>query len=310
MSHTEGRDRLLVLAEQSEDQSWADYGSQATKHPLLTHYIASYTYSVGELKEHDSKLITRAYPTLMTQLYFEFHGGLSEIHGENHGFGQHGPVCIGKRSYVKLGLGGWFDIYQVPSTRQARPIKNLKIELYPNALHELFNLSPNELLWEDLQLPDLVGARISSLILEEMESAQTGQEMVEVAERYLLDHIITQNRLKSKSNTPCVPELEDRLDQLARRTGKSERWLQKRYRDVCGMTFKQMQSNVRFHKAHHMLWATLSKGQALSLSQLACDCGYYDQPHFIKDFRRYTGMTPTQYLQQNLNQERQYLWYW
>jgi len=29
---------------------------------------------------------------------------------------------------------------------------------------------------------------------------------------------------------------------------------------------------------------------------LAADCGYYDQAHFIHDFRRFSGMTPGAYM--------------
>ena len=31
-------------------------------------------------------------------------------------------------------------------------------------------------------------------------------------------------------------------------------------------------------------------------TQLALDCGYYDQPHFNHDFREFSGFTPGEYL--------------
>jgi AraC-like DNA-binding protein len=338
------RDAIDQLAVQNEGQSWSDYGSVGCVNPLLSRYIANYTYSVGCLREQDARLITRAYPTVMTQIYFEFYGGLSEIKGQDHGFGGeavHKPeeissssqasqgVRIDKRTYIKQGLGSWFDIYQLASNEKSRPIKNIKIDLYPMALFELFQCSPKELLGEDLQLGDLLGYTSTSLMLEEMEAASSGRELVEIAERYFLQQLskqFNQHRLEiscqSQSNqskrqvvnpkgfTPPLPRMQETLPDQARRFQKSNRWLQKRYAEVYGMSFKQIQSNLRFQSAHQALWQTLGRNLPISLTELAYRTGYFDQAHFIKDFKRYTGMTPGQYLKRNFNQESQYLWYW
>lgn len=344
MSAPDRYDRLERLAEQNEHHSWADFGSVNSHHPLLSRYIASYTYSIGCLREQEAKLITRAYPTVMTQIYFEFYGGLSEIRGEAHGFGKAAKskgeadssgdqatqgAVIEKRTYIKQGLGSWFDIYQLACKAQSRPIKNLKVDLYPMALYELFGYAPKELAGEDLQLADLLGHTTTSLMLEEMEAANSGQALVRIAERYFLQHLwqqINRQRLEiddchastkgkghtitPKGFTPPLPETEETLPQQAQRYNKSKRWLQKRYAEVYGMSFKQIQNNLRFHTAHQVLWQTLARGQPINLTELAYRSGYFDQAHFIKDFKRYTGMTPGQYLKTNFDQQSQYLWYW
>ncbi|MCG7984359.1 MAG: helix-turn-helix transcriptional regulator [Candidatus Thiodiazotropha lotti] len=340
MPASEDIERLKLLAEQKQHRSWVDYGSASPTHPLLNRYIACYTYSIGCLYEQEAKLITRAYPTVMTQLYFEFYGGLSEIRGQGHGFAQlekpasatNKPASgyeIAKRTYIKLGLGQWFDIYQLASDKQSRPIKNLKVDLYPITFYELFQTAPRELDEEDLQLADLLGQSTSSLMLEEMEAADTGQALIEIVERYLLQHLwqqISNQRLEihniSPSNSishqatatkgfiPPLPSLQQSLSEQAQSYQKSERWLQKRYAEVYGMSFKQIQSNLRFQQTHQQLWHTLSKGHSINLTELAYRSGYFDQAHFIKDFKRYTGMTPGQYLKTNFDQQSQYLWYW
>jgi AraC-like DNA-binding protein len=344
MTAPDESDRLERLAEQNEHQSWADFSSVSRVHPLLSRYVANYTYSIGCLREQDAKLITRAYPSVMTQIYFEFHGGLSEIRGETHGFAQGAKskrvavssadqanqgTVIEKRTYIKLGLGHWFDIYQLACKEQSRPIKNLKVDLYPMALYELFQCAPKELANEDLQLADLLGHTTTSLMLEEMEATNSGEELIRIVERYFLQHLwqqISQQRLEiysrhtstkserhtinPKSFTPPLPKIEESLIQQAERYNKSKRWLQKRYDEVYGMSFKQIQNNLRFQSTHQKLWQTLAKRQPISLTELAYHSGYFDQAHFIKDFKRYTGMTPGQYLKTNFEQQSQYLWYW
>jgi AraC-like DNA-binding protein len=325
------------IAEQNQDQAWIDFATTKPSHPLLNRYISSYTYSVGNLQEQEAKHITRAFPSIMTQVYFEFYGGLSEIRGEGHGFirqaSPHSPpgdrtsqsVEITKRTYIKQGLGKWFDIYQLPSERAIRPIKNLKVDLYPMAFFELFRYSPNELTGEDLQLADLLGQSTTSLLLEEMEASNSGHAMIEIVERYFLHHLlqqIEQQRLQSKmvspsvssvtprGLTPALPNLSETLSDQAKRYNKSQRWLQKRYAEVYGMSFKQMQGNIRFQKTHQILWQTLTNHQTINLTELAYSNGYFDQAHFIKDFKKNTGMTPGRYLKTNFDQQSQYLWYW
>ncbi len=337
-------DPLEMLAEQNEHRSWADFGTTKPQHPLLKRYISGYTYSIGCLKEQNAKLITRAYPTVMTQIYFEFHGGLSEIRGQDHGFGKrikkaswNGPtasqenqnVVIEKRTYIKQGLGDWFDIYQIASEKPSRPIKNLKVDLFPMAIYELFNYSAKELDGEDLQLADLLGQATTSLMLEEMEAANSGKRLIQIVESYFLAHLRNQIKhrqlevvdfqladkrnlywTKTKGFTPPLPKMHESLTQQAKSFNKSGRWLQKRYSEVYGMSFKQIQSNLRFHRAHRELWQTMSTRQPISLTELAYRSGYFDQAHFIKDFKLYTGMTPGQYLKTNFDLQSQYLWYW
>ena len=41
-------------------------------------------------------------------------------------------------------------------------------------------------------------------------------------------------------------------------------------------------------------WTSLRHG-SFNLVSIALDCGYYDQAHFCRDFRSFSGMTPQEY---------------
>jgi AraC-like DNA-binding protein len=81
-----------------------------------------------------------------------------------------------------------------------------------------------------------------------------------------------------------------RIGELSREVGLSHDALEKRFRREVGCTPKHFASVTRLHaalRAHR-------PGQ--SLTQLALDAGYFDQPHFNRAFRALVGVAPGEYL--------------
>jgi len=74
---------------------------------------------------------------------------------------------------------------------------------------------------------------------------------------------------------------------LTKSYGLSERYIQQLFLDHVGIAPSAFFSVHRFNKS---LQLVLSSN--LSLTSVAYDCGYYDQAHFIREFRKFTGITP------------------
>jgi AraC-like DNA-binding protein len=66
-----------------------------------------------------------------------------------------------------------------------------------------------------------------------------------------------------------------------------ERWLQRRVRAATGDSPKRTIRLARFLSACR----DLKRGNG-NLARLAQDAGYYDQSHFIKECRLFSGLTP------------------
>jgi len=79
--------------------------------------------------------------------------------------------------------------------------------------------------------------------------------------------------------------------ELARRFGMSLRALQRLFSDYVGASPKWVINRYRIHEAI----ARVQAGQPASWATLAQDLGYFDQAHFIADFRRLVGRTPADY---------------
>lgn len=82
-----------------------------------------------------------------------------------------------------------------------------------------------------------------------------------------------------------------RVRTLARDLGISQDALEKHFRRIVGASPKQFATIVRLRQA-----VELSR-QSPSLTALALDAGYYDQSHFIRDFRAITGDAPGHFFQ-------------
>lgn len=74
------------------------------------------------------------------------------------------------------------------------------------------------------------------------------------------------------------------------RSGYSVRTINRWFTLEIGMSPKKLARVARFHSALSGLHGTLSARYYL-------DAGYYDQAHFIKEFKEFTAMTPEHYLE-------------
>ncbi|HJW43346.1 MAG TPA: helix-turn-helix domain-containing protein, partial [Geothrix sp.] len=67
--------------------------------------------------------------------------------------------------------------------------------------------------------------------------------------------------------------------------------LEKRFRAVAGASPKQLAAILRLRRA------IAAHRPGMSLTRLALDAGYYDQPHFIRQFVATVGTPPRAYLE-------------
>jgi AraC-like DNA-binding protein len=86
-----------------------------------------------------------------------------------------------------------------------------------------------------------------------------------------------------------------RVDMVARQFGTTPRTLQRLFRQYVGVSPKWVIKRYRLHDAA----VHLADGGSLDWPKLAVDLGYFDQAHFINDFKALIGTTPAAYAQQN-----------
>lgn len=79
---------------------------------------------------------------------------------------------------------------------------------------------------------------------------------------------------------------------LAETVCLSRKQFQRVFSEHVGASPKDYIRIVRFHKALF----TLQNNPTMNFTALAYECGYYDQPHMINEFKLLSGYTPSQYV--------------
>ena len=133
------------------------------------------------------------------------------------------------------------------------------------------------------------------------------REEEEISRRFLLteDFLLSRFRSNMKPN-PCVAfaigEMIHRPDSLSIKSmndkiGYSQKHFIEMFRKQVGVTPKAYLKIMRFQKAVRTIGGIADVDWGI----LARECGFYDQAHFIHDFKHFSGFTPDQYSKINTN---------
>lgn len=82
------------------------------------------------------------------------------------------------------------------------------------------------------------------------------------------------------------------IQRISEKVGFSQKHFIKIFKEHVGMTPKSFLKIIRFQKAIE----EIEQSKPSNWTSVAFESGYYDQAHFINDFRTFSGFTPTEFL--------------
>lgn len=159
------------------------------------------------------------------------------------------------------------------------------IRFADNPAHELFDMS--------VSLDALFRRERVAELEEKLCESVTDEERIAYVELFLRHH------LKTNVNDSMIAEairiIESRkgnirIKELIKYLAISQSPLEKRFRTIVGTTPKKFAEIIRFHNVMN----DMNKG--LQLGDIAFENNYYDQAHFTKDFKNFTGESPEKFL--------------
>ncbi|GCE29010.1 AraC family transcriptional regulator [Dictyobacter alpinus] len=226
-------------------------------------------------------------PTGTTELVINLHDdGLKLFNQQTHELQQAIPVA--------MVCGAHSEFFVIDATQTSAV---LTVNFKPGGAFPFLGLPASELYNQCVSLELLWGATAHEL-REQLLAAMTPLLKFQLLERYLLQRLAgsTQHHpaigfaLHVFLSTPQSSTISELSGQL----GLSSRHFNRLFQHEVGMAPKVFCRVQRFQQIIHQL----RREQTVDWLDLALRCGYYDQAHFIHDFRAFCGLTPGMYLTQ------------
>ncbi|MEV4106824.1 helix-turn-helix domain-containing protein [Nonomuraea sp. NPDC049695] len=143
-----------------------------------------------------------------------------------------------------------------------------------------------------VEIADMYGTAGATLV-EQVLAEADAPAAIALIERFLLSRKPERDPLAEEVAALVAMAENDvsvtRVDELAARSGRSVRSLQRLFRDYVGIGPKWVIRRFRLHEAAERIY------QGLDLATLAAELGYTDQAHLTRDFTAAVGMPPAAY---------------
>lgn len=243
---------------------------QYQKKPIMSHGIAQYYHYCRNCQELDK---VHAIPDGCVDMYFEKSSSGVQV-----------KACgtVLKSTSLDTQLGNeYFGIRFMPGVLPS----NLKVRM-------------EDLVEQELDLEDILTNKNLSRRIEEKSD---WRECIRLyVEDYLHSLQSTHFSAEDKNHIRLFEYIKEqivsnmgniRVKELAENAGYSARYINMLFRQYIGISPKTFSEIIKFQYAVQLIDAH----QEDRLTKIGLDIGYFDQAHFIKEFKKYSMVTPNEY---------------
>ncbi|QJB32100.1 AraC family transcriptional regulator [Chitinophaga oryzae] len=168
----------------------------------------------------------------------------------------------------------------------------LGVAFKPGGLFRLLNIPMTEMHEQDFDTSMLLGNEIKEVNEQLQENTHDWDLMLRIVQTYLLKKLsrlkpilpvdLVMNELVTKAGNATI-------ETLAADACVSVRQFERKVVERTGMSPKRYARLIRFCKAYHLK----ELHPEATWTRIAHMSGYYDQMHFIRDFKEFAGITPS-----------------
>ncbi len=189
-------------------------------------------------------------------------------------------------------------IYIYPSSMNVSKINfnqdiyYIDISLYPGVFTKLFNIPIYELEDRIYDINEL-SLKFDLTILETLYNLKDNTiATINLLDQYLFNIFKNMEEDRVLSNLLVLSKEHD-LDNFYKQNILSTRQIQRKVKDLTGITPKSIERISRFYETLKII---KSNQNNIDFKNIAFESKFYDQSSFIKEFKFFTGVTPTLFL--------------
>jgi AraC-like DNA-binding protein len=255
---------------------------------LLKNYIEKMWFfeSSGKLPVDDMKLVV---PNGNIKLTVSYQNGIvAAINGKTFASKEH-----------DITLTGLVDVPVILDVDEDVATETIGIEFSPKGVYRFFHFTWNDIQNQIYSLRDVLG-NTGKRFAEQINNTTSRQQKINLLQQFLLKQLSLDS--EDLIFEYCVEKIisskgKATVNELEKKTGYSSRWLNMKFKDKLGVSPKNFSSIIRFKQ----YFQAFINGDEKSFFRNDFYDLYYDQSHFIKDFKRFTGLPPTKFEKQTNN---------
>lgn len=175
-------------------------------------------------------------------------------------------------------------------------VNTFAIRFYPYGFANFVDIPIKNLANKETPIEFLFGEKTANELEQKIIQATNSSERIEIIEKFLLDKLNDKNTIdiivKTTIDALLATNGSASISTILKENLSKRRQLERKFIKQIGVSPKQLGKVIRLQTALKLLLNKKSE----NLTDIAYESEYYDQAHFIKDFKEFTGINPKEFL--------------
>jgi AraC-like DNA-binding protein len=175
-------------------------------------------------------------------------------------------------------------------------VDTFAIRFYPYGFANFVTLPIIDLANKETPIASLFGEQTSKELEDKIIHAKDIKQRIGIIEDFLLsklnDQSTVDNIVRTTIDALLATNGSARIKTILKEDLSKRRQLERKFKKQIGISPKQLGKVIRLQSALKILLNRKTE----SLTNIAYESEYYDQAHFIKDFKEFTGTNPNKFL--------------